>query len=160
MKRAREHGPRQGETDERKHCKDRPRSGTRISRSHSHIRELGIDYCCRGSKSLEEVCIASNLSVEHELDSIELADQIADANRKDRNCQAKPLADLIADIKSTHHKYTHEESARLNPLFDKVCSVHGKNHPELRLVKQPRNRCAQKQPNCDNYKNESSRFHK
>ena len=27
--------------------------------------------------------------------------------------------------------YTREEIARLGPLFDKVCSVHGKNHPEL-----------------------------
>ena len=50
---------------------------------------------------------------------------------KGRNWQTAPLADLISHIKNTHHKYTREEIARLGPLFDKVCSVHGKNHPEL-----------------------------
>jgi regulator of cell morphogenesis and NO signaling len=45
------------------------------------------------------------------------------------------LADLVAHIISTHHKYTREEMARLGPLFDKVCSVHGKNHPELLQVR-------------------------
>jgi regulator of cell morphogenesis and NO signaling len=32
---------------------------------------------------------------------------------------------------NTHHKYTREQIARLGPLFAKVCSVHGANHPEL-----------------------------
>jgi regulator of cell morphogenesis and NO signaling len=45
--------------------------------------------------------------------------------------QREPLSDLIAHITSTHHTYTRREIARLGPLFDKVCSVHGKNHPEL-----------------------------
>ena len=38
---------------------------------------------------------------------------------------------MLAHIRSTHHVYTREEIARLIPLFDKVCSVHGANHPEL-----------------------------
>jgi regulator of cell morphogenesis and NO signaling len=42
-----------------------------------------------------------------------------------------PLSELIAHIKDTHHRYVREELARLGPLFAKVCSVHGTNHPEL-----------------------------
>jgi regulator of cell morphogenesis and NO signaling len=38
---------------------------------------------------------------------------------------------LIEHIQNTHHKYVREGTARLKPLFDKVCSVHGQNHPEL-----------------------------
>ncbi len=93
--------------------------------------KLGIDYCCGGGKSLDEACAASNISVDEVLDSLELAEQTARAIRKDRNWQAEPLADLVAHINSTHHKYTREEIARLGPLFDKVVSVHGQNHPEL-----------------------------
>lgn len=93
--------------------------------------KLGIDYCCGGGKSLEDACAASNLSVDQVLDSLEMAEQIARASQADRNWQTEPLAELVAHINSTHHKYTREEIARLNPLFDKVCSVHGKNHPEL-----------------------------
>jgi len=62
---------------------------------------------------------------------LEVADQTARATQKDRDWQTEPLSDLIDHIKNTHHKYVREETARLGPLFDKVCSVHGKNHPEL-----------------------------
>ena len=96
---------------------------------------FGIDYCCGGNKSLEDACAASNLSVDQVLDSLELAEQTARAKQKDRNWQTEPLADLVAHITSTHHKYTREEIARLRPLFDKVYSVHGKNHPELQQVR-------------------------
>jgi regulator of cell morphogenesis and NO signaling len=84
---------------------------------------------------LEEACAASNLSVDQVLDSLELAEQTARAKQTDRNWQTEPLADLVAHITSTHHKYTREEIARLGPLFDKVHSVHGKNHPELQQVR-------------------------
>jgi regulator of cell morphogenesis and NO signaling len=97
--------------------------------------KLGIDYCCGGNKSLEEACAASKLSVDEVLDSLELAEQASRASQTDRKWQVEPLADLVAHIKGTHHKYTREEIARLGPLFDKVCSVHGKNHPELLQIR-------------------------
>ena len=98
--------------------------------------KLGIDYCCGGNKSLEEACRTANLNMDQVLDSLEMAEQSAHAAQIDRNWQAEPLADLIAHIKNTHHKYTREEIARLEPLFDKVCSVHGKNHPELLQIRE------------------------
>lgn len=97
--------------------------------------KLGIDYCCGGNKSLVDACRASNLSVDHVIDSLEMAEEAAHAEQKNRNWQTEPLADLIAHIKNTHHKYTREEMARLVPLMDKVCSVHGKNHAELDQVR-------------------------
>jgi regulator of cell morphogenesis and NO signaling len=97
--------------------------------------KIGIDYCCGGGKSLEEACATANLSVDEVLDSLEFAEQEARAKQKDRNWRAEPLADLVAHINGTHHKYTRQEIARLGPLFDKVVSVHGKNHPELQQVR-------------------------
>lgn len=96
--------------------------------------KLGIDYCCGGNKPLEEACGAANLSVEQVLGSVEEAEQTARASRKDHNWQSEPLTDLISHIKRTHHKYTREAIERLVPLIGKVCSVHGKNHPELLQV--------------------------
>jgi len=64
-----------------------------------------------------------------------MAEQSARAVQKDRNWTTEMLADLIAHIISTHHKYVREEMARLGPLFDKVCSVHGKNHAELLQIR-------------------------
>ena len=97
--------------------------------------KLGIDYCCGGSKSLEEACRAANLSMDEVLDSLEIAEESARAVQKHRDWTTEMLADLVAHIIGTHHKYTREEMARLGPLFGKVCSVHGKNHPELLQVR-------------------------
>ena len=97
--------------------------------------KIGIDYCCGGGKSLEEACAASNVSVDEVLDSLELAEQTGRAKQKERNWLVEPLAELVAHINGTHHKYTREEIARLGPLFDKVVSVHGKNHPELQHMR-------------------------
>jgi len=93
--------------------------------------KLGIDHCCGGNKTLEQACRAANVPVDLARDSLDVAGQSAIAARKDRDWQTQPLADLIAHIKNTHHKYTREEIARLGPLFEEVCSAHGKNHSEL-----------------------------
>jgi regulator of cell morphogenesis and NO signaling len=92
--------------------------------------KLGIDYCCGGSQSLEQACRAANLPVGQVLDSLQEA-AASQPVGNDRNWQQEPLADLIAHINNTHHKYVRAETARLTPLFDKVCGVHANNHPEL-----------------------------
>jgi regulator of cell morphogenesis and NO signaling len=97
--------------------------------------KLGIDYCCGGNQSLEQACRAANLPIEQVLDSLALAVSATRAAQTDRDWQREPLSDLVAHITSTHHVYTRTEIARLGPLFDKVCSVHGKNHPELLQVR-------------------------
>jgi len=97
--------------------------------------KLGIDYCCGGNQSLEQACRAANLPVNQVLDSLEMAEQTTRAAQTIRDWQREPLGDLVAHINSTHHKCTREEIARLGPLLEKVCSVHGKNHPELLHVR-------------------------
>jgi len=99
------------------------------------LEKLGIDYCCGGNQSLEQACRVANLPVDQVLDSLEMAEQAPRAAQKIHDWQREPLGDLVAHIKSTHHKYTREEIARLGPLLEKVCSVHGKNHPELLHVR-------------------------
>lgn len=91
--------------------------------------KLGIDYCCGGDKSLEEACGAANLSVEEVQNALEEAR--GSKSPAVRDWQREPLSELITHINATHHKFVRQEIARLGPLFDKVCGVHGKNHPEL-----------------------------
>jgi len=93
--------------------------------------KLGIDYCCGGNRSLEEACRTANLPVDEVLDSLAMDAQSGRAVEKDRNWATEMLADLVQHIVGTHHKYVREEIARLGPLFGKVGSMHGKNHPEL-----------------------------
>ncbi|MGO8816306.1 MAG: iron-sulfur cluster repair di-iron protein [Terriglobia bacterium] len=92
---------------------------------------LGIDYCCGGNQTLKQACRERSLSLDEVRDSLQAAEHSAQAGREDRNWQTEPLGDLVSHITTTHHKYTRDEIARLGPLFAKVCSVHGANHPEL-----------------------------
>jgi regulator of cell morphogenesis and NO signaling len=99
---------------------------------------FGIDYCCGGNRSLESACGAAKVPIQKVLDSLSSAAQFAEA-RQDvpaaNDWKAAPLIDLIGHINSTHHKYMREEIARLGPLFDKVCRVHGASHPELAKIR-------------------------
>jgi regulator of cell morphogenesis and NO signaling len=97
--------------------------------------KLGIDYCCGGNQSLDQACRAANLAIDQVLDSLALAESATRAAPTARDWQRESLSDLITHIIGTHHTYTRDEIARLGPLFDKVCSVHGKNHPELLQVR-------------------------
>jgi regulator of cell morphogenesis and NO signaling len=92
---------------------------------------LGIDYCCGGKQTLEQACRAASVPVNKVIDTLEAAQSSGNATASHIDWRAVPLADVITHIKNTHHQYTRQEIARLGPLFDKVCSVHGKNHPEL-----------------------------
>jgi regulator of cell morphogenesis and NO signaling len=109
-------------------------SSTRI------FEKLGIDYCCGGNRSLREACESANLNLDEVLDSLQKAVPVT---QRDRDWQRESLASLIEHIQGTHHKYTREELARLGPLSEKVCSVHGKNHPELFHVRDLFQRLAQ-----------------
>lgn len=91
---------------------------------------LGIDYCCGGDKPLGEACHSANLSIELVQQELDSAKQESQAGGK-RDWQREPLSELVAHISTTHHKFVRSEIVRLGPLFEKVCRVHGKNHPEL-----------------------------
>ncbi len=93
--------------------------------------KLGLDYCCGGGQTLGQACRAAGVSAEEVKDSIDKAVEAARSSAPERTWAAEPLADLMAHIRSAHHAYTRAAIDRLEPLFDKVCGVHGKNHPEL-----------------------------
>ncbi len=96
---------------------------------------LGIDYCCGGQKSLAEACGAAKLSVDQVLESLERAEAERRPSAAANDWQAASLASLVGHIIQTHHRFTRDELARLEPLLDKVCKVHGQNHGELLQIR-------------------------
>jgi regulator of cell morphogenesis and NO signaling len=93
--------------------------------------KLGIDYCCGGGRSLDSACSEAGLSIDEVGRSLEQVQQAPPSPNGERAWHQTKLSELIEHIISTHHVFTREELARINPLLDKVCSVHGQNHPEL-----------------------------
>ena len=92
---------------------------------------FGIDYCCGGNQALDQACQRAGVSLDEVVDSLEMEEETTRATSQIHDWQSEPLSELIVHIKNTHHKYTREETVRLAALLQKVCSVHGKNHPEL-----------------------------
>ena len=94
---------------------------------------LQIDYCCGGNRSLGDACRAVGVPLDSVLNALEAAAAVP-APAAARDWQTEPLAELVAHICNTHHAYTRDALARITQLLDKVCSVHGTNHPELRGI--------------------------
>ena len=88
-----------------------------------------IDFCCRGNRTVAEVCakndIDSNLLL-NELDAI-----MRSSTGQNIDYQSWPIDLLVDYIEKKHHRYVEEKTPVLRQFLDKLCKVHGVNHPEL-----------------------------
>ncbi|SRR5690554_211287 len=91
--------------------------------------KLGIDFCCRGNRTIEEVSQKKGLDatqLQRELDEILQKTESGSIDFK-----SWPL-DLLADyVEKTHHRYIEEKTPVLLAFLHKLCKVHGERHPEL-----------------------------
>ncbi|HRE78793.1 MAG TPA: iron-sulfur cluster repair di-iron protein [Flavobacterium sp.] len=91
--------------------------------------KYGIDFCCKGNRTLEEVCIKKNINpadLENEINSVL---ESKNDNAIDFKSWSPTL--LIDYIIEKHHSYVEEKSVVLLQFLDKLCKVHGERHPEL-----------------------------
>ncbi|MCQ9636689.1 iron-sulfur cluster repair di-iron protein [Chryseobacterium sp. WG23] len=97
-------------------------------RTAAIFKRHGIDFCCKGGRTIEEACTSKKLDPEKvyaELESLP-------ANEgSSMDFGSWPL-DLLADyIEKKHHRYVEEKTTVLQAFLDKLCKVHGNRHPEL-----------------------------
>ena len=91
--------------------------------------KYGIDFCCKGQRTIEEVCTKKNINEANLLNDLNAVLSTKDDSRIDFN--SWPLDVLIDYIEKTHHRFVEEKTPILLQFLDKLCSVHGSNHPEL-----------------------------
>jgi regulator of cell morphogenesis and NO signaling len=53
-----------------------------------------------------------------------------------KDWQTESLTALVEHINGTHHVFVRNEAPRISALLEKVCGVHGTNHPELQRVRE------------------------
>lgn len=92
--------------------------------------ELGIDYCCGGTKPLTDACSHAGIPVESVLTKLGALNEHASEADVTPWRQAA-LSSLIDHIVHTHHSYCRTEIPRVQALLEKVAQVHGARHPEL-----------------------------
>ena len=94
---------------------------------------LKIDYCCGGNRPLTQACESAGVEVDKIISMLTNLSE-PDGNDK-RDFQQLSPKELITHIVDTHHAFTKSEIDRLTALIEKVCGVHGSNHPELLMVR-------------------------
>ena len=94
--------------------------------------QAGIDFCCGGKKSLRESCEEKNLDPET------LSSQLKEVTESPiSNAQnfIEWNLDFLCDyIVNTHHKFVLKTLPELLFYTEKIASVHGDNHSELKEV--------------------------
>ena len=88
-----------------------------------------IDYCCGGSKSISEACSDAGIEPAELIDQLEKITEKTDPDSEFFN--SLPLDDLCDYIVKRHHQYVKSNIPFLKASLDKICDVHGENHPEL-----------------------------
>ena len=102
-------------------------------RTAAIFKKYGIDFCCKGGRTIEEACSPKSLDKDQIYSDIENLPK-TDGNSIDFN--SWPL-DLLADyVEKTHHRYVEEKTPVLQQFLDKLCKVHGGAHPELFEIKE------------------------
>lgn len=97
------------------------------------FKEVQIDFCCGGDRSLLEAIREQKLD-EHEIlrrlneSYAETQTRSADGGTDWREA---PIADLIDHIVNRHHTFLRQELPLLSEFVSKILRVHGGGHPEL-----------------------------
>jgi regulator of cell morphogenesis and NO signaling len=97
-------------------------------RTAAVFEKYGIDFCCKGNKSLVEACHNKDIRPQDVLDELTA---ILAQDQKTIDFKSWSPVRLADYIEHTHHRYVEEQTPVLLRLLDKLCSVHGARHPEL-----------------------------
>ena len=98
-------------------------------RAATVFEKYGIDFCCRGNRTISEVCEKNNIDEQQLIKELEESTLTKSADNNDY--KSWPL-DLLADyIEKKHHRYVEERIPVLIQYLNKITHVHGQNHPEL-----------------------------
>lgn len=101
-------------------------------RSAAVFREVGIDFCCGGKKTLEQVCNEKKLNPAMVVNRLrEIETQPSDPGKNFKEWALDFLCDYIVNV---HHKYIKKAMPELVFYTQKIAAVHGAHHPELSEV--------------------------
>lgn len=92
-----------------------------------------IDFCCKGARTLEEVCNLKEIDPSLLIEALwEIKNNAVQPDDADvRRWSATELGEYVEKV---HHHYVRENTPILAAYLKKVAAVHGERHPELREI--------------------------
>lgn len=96
-------------------------------RSASVFEEFGLDFCCRGNRTLKDACSEKNVETEKVVNRLNKLNENGSEHQQANDWSLDFLVDYIVN---NHHNYVRRMIPIITLHADKVALVHGKNHPE------------------------------
>jgi len=97
------------------------------------LERYGLDFCCRGNRTLEQSCRDAGIRSEDLLEQLEALAAVPSDAPAFKNMRIPALVDHIV---AAHHAYVREALPLLLAHSKKIATVHGARHPELARVAQ------------------------
>lgn len=98
-------------------------------RTAAVFQTFGIDFCCKGNRTILDVCEQRNIDPQILIEDILQVMQQNNDNNTD--FQSWPIGLLADYIEKKHHHYVESKIAEIKPYLAKISRVHGDRHPEL-----------------------------
>lgn len=97
-------------------------------RTAAIFKKNGIDFCCKGGRTIEDACAPKKIDATKIYEDIEA---LPNKEGGSIDFNTWPL-DLLADyVEKIHHRYVEEKTPILQAFLEKLARVHGERHPEL-----------------------------
>lgn len=93
---------------------------------------FGIDFFCKGYKTLGEVCKKRKLQARQLIK--QLNDITATSVRNKKDYASWPTEKLVDYIERKHHSYIEEKTPVIRQFLAELCKSYGDRHPELHKI--------------------------
>ena len=97
-------------------------------RTAAIFESYGLDYCCRGNRSIEEACKEKKLDAEKLISELSMFEYVQVNSNNFDEWKLDKLIDYIVNI---HHSYVKNSLPKITEHLQKTHLAHGNNHPEL-----------------------------
>jgi regulator of cell morphogenesis and NO signaling len=101
-------------------------------RAAAVFKEAGIDFCCGGKKNIDDTCTEKGIDKSDLIEKLRRLETTPNTTTHDfKEWEPAFLCDYIVQA---HHKYVLKSLPDLVSYTEKIATVHGAGHPELKEV--------------------------
>lgn len=98
-------------------------------RTASVFKANEIDFCCRGNRSIAEVCKHNSIEPDKLIAQLNRVTSTGETGAN--NFESWPLDLMVDYIEKKHHRYVESKIPEIRQFLAKIRKVHGDRHPEL-----------------------------